>query len=111
MSATAYSPNAAWVCYKCFVPPSIWKLSIRPSDASAQREIMVEADTWQAALAAGRAQLGESVPLPTGATVVSASGEVSLIDPATGYRYVLVPSPPDNADNAQPMPAGPPKFI
>jgi len=48
MSATAYSRNSVRVCYKCFVAPSIWKLSIRPSDASAKREIVVEADTWPA---------------------------------------------------------------
>ena len=81
--------------------PSTWKLSIQPSDASAKREITVAADTWQAALAAGRAQLGERGPLATAASVVSASGEVTLLDPSTGHQYVLVPDAPDNADNAQ----------
>ena len=91
--------------------PSIWKLSIRPADASAKREITVEADTWQAALASGRAQLGERGPLATAASVVSASGEVTLVDPTTGHQYVLVPGAPDNADNAQPSLARTPTLM
>ncbi|MET0343505.1 MAG: GAF domain-containing protein [Polyangiales bacterium] len=90
---------------------SIWKLSIRPKEGgetASPREVTIEADSWQSALAAGRAQLGEVDPLPSDASpIVSATGEVTLVDAATQRSYVLRPAAPDNAANARASSAPP----
>lgn len=72
-----------------------WKLVITPistaaSASAAMRQVVVEGDNWLSALRAARKALGEDGAVPTGAScVMSATGEVTILDAAQRLRYVL----------------------
>jgi hypothetical protein len=70
-------------------------------------EVTVEADNWMSALRAGRARIGESGGVPTGAScAVAPDGKVSVLDPVSRRSYVLTPDTSQSMRPAPP-PAGP----
>lgn len=92
-----------------------WKLVLTPLDAVQDaRSVIVEADNWLAALRLARHQLGEEGGVPSGAScVMSASGEVTILDAAQRRKYVLSrcasepqrASPPAASASERPAPA------
>jgi hypothetical protein len=68
-----------------------WKLVVTPLNATAEtQEVVVEAENWLAALRLARKSLGEDGGVPPGAScVMSASGEVTILDASQRRRYVL----------------------
>src|SRR5690348_10659638 len=78
---------------------STWKLVVTPiNGTTGTREASVEAENWLSALRAARKQLGEEGGVPSGAScVMSATGEVTILDPATRLRYVLARVSADSA--------------
>src|SRR4051812_23072490 len=70
---------------------STWKLVVTPLNGPAEPlEASVEAENWLSALRLARKELGEDGGMPAGAScVMSASGEVTILDSAHRLRYVL----------------------
>ena len=70
---------------------STWKLVVTPLNGPAETlEVAVEAENWLSALRLARKELGEEGGMPPGAScVMSATGEVTILDAAQRLRYVL----------------------
>jgi hypothetical protein len=70
---------------------STWKLVVTPLNGPGEtREVAVEAENWLSALRAARRELGEDGGMPPGAScVMSAEGEVTILDSAQRIKYVL----------------------
>jgi hypothetical protein len=68
-----------------------WKLVITSlSGGAILREVAVAGDNWLSALRAARSALGEDGAVPPGAScVMSATGEVTILDAAQRLRYTL----------------------
>jgi hypothetical protein len=68
-----------------------WKLVITSlSGGAVLREVAVAGDNWLSALRAARSALGEEGAVPPGAScVMSATGEVTILDAAQRLRYTL----------------------
>lgn len=69
-----------------------WRLVVTAIGASGPplHEVTVEADNWMGAIRAGRAAIGESGGVPTGAScAVSPDGRVTILDPVARRSYVL----------------------
>src|SRR5690606_36058783 len=67
-------------------------------------EAVVEADNWLSALRLARKQLGEEGGVPSGAScVMSATGEVTILDAAQRRRYTLART----GESIPPAKAGP----
>ena len=68
-----------------------WKLTVTSlNDSVDPVEVAVEAENWLSALRLARKELGEDGGVPPGAScVMSASGEVTILDATQRLRYVL----------------------
>jgi hypothetical protein len=84
-----------------------WKLVVTSLQADGDaREAVVGADNWLSALRLARKQLGEDGGVPPGAScVMSANGEVTILDAAQRRRYLLTRS--GSSASIQPVAAAP----
>src|SRR5688572_3052396 len=91
-----------------------WKLVVTPLNSVGDaREAVVDADNWLSALRLARKQLGEEGGVPAGAScVMSATGEVTILDAAQRRRYTLARTSESIAPGAVAQPAAPaPKSV
>lgn len=107
---TNQSRTSPSVATKRALPHSPWK--VRVVSLSSQHEAIeleVQAENWLAALRETRAQLGDAGGVPPGAScVMSATGEVTILDAGNRRRYELVREGTEasQGDSAQPSAAG-----